>query len=188
MTRTIREIAREAAHKATNDYGKSNKVDDPRFHHEAVADAVAVAVLQEVKRYRPQHDEDCLSRWCIECGDPVDSYRHGERCNGDSNPCSCGLSSLLSLPVVERPIQTDEEMVPHPFNSRTPYEAGDDRDIWCKDCEYHRDHSIHAIPDSPVVERSQEEPNEKTEDHARSDQPQLRAGESDPRDDQRGDS
>jgi len=38
---------------------------------------------------------------------------------------------------------TDEEMVAHPFNSRTPYEAGDDRDIWCKDCEYHRDHLIH---------------------------------------------
>jgi hypothetical protein len=38
---------------------------------------------------------------------------------------------------------TDEEFAPHPFNSRTPYEPGDDRDIWCKDCEYHRDHAIH---------------------------------------------
>ena len=37
----------------------------------------------------------------------------------------------------------NEEMVPHPFNSRTPYEPGDDRDIWCRDCEYHRDHQIH---------------------------------------------
>jgi hypothetical protein len=38
----------------------------------------------------------------------------------------------------------DEEMVPHAFTSRTPYEPGDDRDIWCKDCEYHRDHQIHS--------------------------------------------
>lgn len=38
----------------------------------------------------------------------------------------------------------DEEEVPHAFNSRTRYESGDDRDIWCKDCEYHRDHKIHA--------------------------------------------
>ncbi len=37
----------------------------------------------------------------------------------------------------------NEEIVPHTFNSRTPYEPGDDRDIWCKDCEYHRDHQIH---------------------------------------------
>ena len=37
----------------------------------------------------------------------------------------------------------DEELMPHPFNSRTPYEPGDDRDIWCKDCEYHREHQIH---------------------------------------------
>jgi hypothetical protein len=37
----------------------------------------------------------------------------------------------------------DEEMVPHAFNSRTSFEPGDERDIWCKDCEYHRDHEIH---------------------------------------------
>jgi len=41
----------------------------------------------------------------------------------------------------------DEEEVPHQFRSRTPYEPGDDRDIWCADCEYHRDHQIHAGPD-----------------------------------------
>lgn len=39
----------------------------------------------------------------------------------------------------------DEELTPHLFNSRTPYEPGDDRDIWCKDCEYHRDHPVHAV-------------------------------------------
>lgn len=37
----------------------------------------------------------------------------------------------------------DEELTSHLFNSRTPYEPGDDRDIWCRDCEYHRDHAIH---------------------------------------------
>jgi|GEM_PF-5293214 len=37
----------------------------------------------------------------------------------------------------------DEEYAPHQFNSRTHYESGDDRDIWCRDCEYHRDHEIH---------------------------------------------
>ncbi len=42
----------------------------------------------------------------------------------------------------------DEEMTPHPFNSRTPHEPGDDRDIWCKDCEYHRDHRIHIAASS----------------------------------------
>lgn len=42
------------------------------------------------------------------------------------------------------PQSADEEMEPHAFNSRTPYEPGDDRDIWCKDCEYHRDHIIHV--------------------------------------------
>jgi hypothetical protein len=39
----------------------------------------------------------------------------------------------------------DEEEIRHPFVSRTPYEPGDERDIWCKDCEYHRDHQIHAV-------------------------------------------
>ena len=38
----------------------------------------------------------------------------------------------------------DEELTPHTFHSCTPYEPGDDRDIWCKDCEYHRDHQIHT--------------------------------------------
>lgn len=47
-----------------------------------------------------------------------------------------------------------EEFVPHPFNSRTPYEPGDDRDIWCKDCEYHRDHQIHQIHATVDGERS----------------------------------
>lgn len=42
-----------------------------------------------------------------------------------------------------REAESDEEFVPHPFRSRTPYEHGDDRDIWCGDCEYHRDHKIH---------------------------------------------
>jgi hypothetical protein len=37
-----------------------------------------------------------------------------------------------------------DEEVPHPFNSRTPYEPEDERDIWCKDCEHHRDARIHA--------------------------------------------
>jgi len=41
----------------------------------------------------------------------------------------------------------DEELTPHPFNSRTRYEPGDDRDIWCRDCEYHRNHPIHAATD-----------------------------------------
>lgn len=48
----------------------------------------------------------------------------------------------------------DEEMVPHPFNSRTRYEPGDDRDIWCKDCEYHRDHEIHKVDAGDAPTRS----------------------------------
>lgn len=37
----------------------------------------------------------------------------------------------------------DEELISHVFRSRTAFEPGDDRDIWCADCEYHRDHPIH---------------------------------------------
>lgn len=43
----------------------------------------------------------------------------------------------------------DEEIAPHSFKSRTPYEPGDDRDIWCKDCEYHRDNQIHSAARTP---------------------------------------
>jgi hypothetical protein len=49
MIPDLRTIAREAAHAATNAYGQSRKEDDPRFHHEAIADAVAIAVLQELE-------------------------------------------------------------------------------------------------------------------------------------------
>lgn len=51
-------------------------------------------------------------------------------------PCAMCVTVRATVP--------DEEYEPHPFNSRTPYEPGDDRDIWCSDCEYHRDHPIHA--------------------------------------------
>jgi hypothetical protein len=54
--------------------------------------------------------------------------------------CNCHSGFIFDLEH-ECP---DEEMVPHAFKSRTPYEPGDDRDIWCKDCEYHRDHQVHA--------------------------------------------
>jgi hypothetical protein len=46
------------------------------------------------------------------------------------------------------PQEPDEEMVPHPFNLRTePAKVGEEvrESIWCKDCEYHRDHAIHGV-------------------------------------------
>ena len=61
------------------------------------------------------------------------------------------LADVLALLPPASP--QDEEYVPHPFNSRTPYESGDDRDIWCSDCDYHRDHQIHLsvlTPASPA--------------------------------------
>jgi len=58
----------------------------------------------------------------------------------------------------------DEEQTPHEFYSRTPYEPGDDRDIWCRDCEYHRDHPIHEAALSPPLASSPEQ--EKGEDYA----------------------
>lgn len=45
-------------------------------------------MTRTLKDYRPQHDEDCESRICRECGsacpNPV-----------GANPCSCGLEALL---------------------------------------------------------------------------------------------
>jgi len=60
----------------------------------------------------------------------------------DVHCCNCHSGFIFDLDH-ECP---DEELTPHPFNSRTPYEPGDDRDIWCQDCEYHRDHQIHSVP------------------------------------------
>jgi hypothetical protein len=57
------------------------------------------------------------------------------------HPCTCGLVAALAASA---PQNENEEYVAHQFRSRTPYEPGDDRDIWCADCEYHRDHRIHA--------------------------------------------
>lgn len=53
------------------------------------------------------------------------------------------IAAELAVPALP-PECPDEELTPHTFNSRTPYEPGDDRDIWCQDCEYHRDHQIHS--------------------------------------------
>lgn len=44
----IQQVARDAAHKAANAFGRSRKEDDPRLHHEAISDAVVVAVLHQV--------------------------------------------------------------------------------------------------------------------------------------------
>ena len=52
-------------------------------------------------------------------------------------------AALTASPAAKPEECSDEELTLHTFNSRTPYEPGDDRDIWCKDCEYHRDHQIH---------------------------------------------
>lgn len=66
--------------------------------------------------------------------------------------CAAGLTTTLrqeaAAPVRqgEAAPPQDEELEPHLFNSRTAYEPGDDRDIWCKDCEYHRDHNVHKVP------------------------------------------
>ena len=39
--------------------------------------------------------------------------------------------------------EPDEEMIPHAFN---PRHIPGEEDIWCADCEYHRDHEIHGAP------------------------------------------
>lgn len=44
----------------------------------------------------------------------------------------------------------DEEMVPHAF---LPMSSGDgDEEVWCADCEYHRDHQIHQARDQKCSE------------------------------------
>lgn len=69
-----------------------------------------------------------------------------------------GLADAIESEIEKRlTVDGDEEMKSHGFDSRTPYEPGDDRDIWCKHCEYHRDHQIHAnswtaVPLPPDVE------------------------------------
>jgi hypothetical protein len=63
-------------------------------------------------------------------------------------PCACtdvNCHGWRLVPEDAPTLASDEEMVPHAFNSRTPHEPGDDRDIWCKDCEYHREHAIHHL-------------------------------------------
>lgn len=56
----------------------------------------------------------------------------------------CGCHSGFVFDLDHECGHDDEELVPHAFVSRTPYEPGDDRDIWCAECEYHRDHMIHS--------------------------------------------
>lgn len=70
------------------------------------------------------------------------------RCRGKSK-CACACyhpDHPAAVPVQE----ADEEMVPHAFNLRTHPQVGEEirEGIWCKDCEYHRDHEIHrpAVP------------------------------------------
>jgi len=60
-----------------------------------------------------------------------------------------------TLPPAEEP---DEELTLHRFKSRTPYEPGDDRDVWCKECEYHRDHEVHAVARSTRAPAEEPQP------------------------------
>jgi hypothetical protein len=73
---------------------------------------------------------------CQFCGDHIDvaDLLHTLRCDGRQGAVEAA---------------EPEECEPHPFNSRTRYEPGDDRDIWCKDCAYHRDHEIHRAKPEP---------------------------------------
>lgn len=68
--------------------------------------------------------------------DPIDRARCYDQARGET--------ADESIERLKANCQHDEEEVPHAFNSRTRYEPDDDRDIWCKDCEYHRDHKIHV--------------------------------------------
>lgn len=59
--------------------------------------------------------------------------------------CADELESLVAAlqadaPPQEPPSAADEEFVRHLFVMRSPYGDG----LWCKHCDYHRDHDIHA--------------------------------------------
>lgn len=57
----------------------------------------------------------------------------------DVHCCNCHNGFIFDLDH-ECP---DEEEVPHPFNARE--ESYGPSPHWCGDCEYHRDHKIHAV-------------------------------------------
>lgn len=57
-------------------------------------------------------------------------------------------------------------MTPHPFNRRTRDEPNGQVAFWCADCEYHRDHEIHAVEASRLASPpATTEPN--VNDHAK---------------------
>ena len=53
-----------------------------------------------LKDYRPQHDPNCASRLCAQCGFTINWLDGTCRCNdyprSAPRPCSCGLDALLS--------------------------------------------------------------------------------------------
>lgn len=71
------------------------------------------------------------------------AFRVDLRLGADADFCKDRLAIIATV-LRERQRhdhEHDEELVPHAFNSRTPHR---DDGIWCHDCEYHRDHAIHA--------------------------------------------
>lgn len=95
---TLQQIAREAA---VDVYYSGTLCGLERV--QGMADAVAVAVVQQFARYRPQHDEDCQITTCATCGCTSDHICHVTGTPFDdptdhayvTQDCSCGLSALL---------------------------------------------------------------------------------------------
>lgn len=53
--------------------------------------------------------------------------------------------SIKGLEVAPLPPPHDEELMSHMFNAR----LGIDGELWCRDCEYHKEHAVHAAPLPP---------------------------------------
>lgn len=99
---------------------------------------LSVALFEWARLIRLAEDQQTL----LAVADDIEVNARAMR--GPEGDAQAALAILSREVSGEAPPDHDEEMTPHPFQSRTPYEPGDDRDIWCKDCEYHRDHQIHV--------------------------------------------
>lgn len=81
-----------------------------------------------------------------------------------ATPAMAALRDMCEVEVAPVAIDEgpDEEMVPHAFVPRSSGAEGDDREVWCTDCEYHRDHPVHAaVPGAAApgtLEQIQEQP------------------------------
>lgn len=90
----IQEIARQAALTKARELIGEDLVDEREVC--ALANAVAAAVQGEVKKYRPQHTDECEWHLCAGCDSTFRACRIAGACHDARRACNCGLDAMLA--------------------------------------------------------------------------------------------